>query len=67
MMTPLGMEVDLGPGHVLDGDPAPREKGTAAPPSFRHMSTVAKRSPISDSVEHLYKQSPKIGATASIR
>jgi len=34
---PLGMEVGLGPGHVmLDGDPAPPppEKGTATPPLF---------------------------------
>jgi len=33
---PLGMEVDLGRGYVLDGDPAARspEGGTAAPPSF---------------------------------
>jgi len=31
---PLGMEVGLGPGHiVLDGDPAPRKKG-AEPPIF---------------------------------
>ena len=38
----LGNEVDLGPGHiVLDGDPAPPERGTA-PPSFRPMSIVAK-------------------------
>jgi len=35
METPLGMEVDLGPGHiVLDGVPALRERGTAAPPLF---------------------------------
>jgi len=28
---PLGTEEDLGPGHVLDGNPAiPHEKGTAA-------------------------------------
>jgi len=41
MKTPLGTEVDLGPGHiVLDGEPAPLEKGTA-PPSFRWMSVVA--------------------------
>ena len=41
MKTPLGTEVDLGPGHiVLDGVPAPRERGTAAPPSFRPMSIV---------------------------
>ena len=42
MKMPLGMEVDLGPGHiVLNGDPAPRERGTAAPPSSRPMSIVA--------------------------
>jgi len=38
MKTPLGMEVDLGPGHVvLDGDPAaqlPHERDTAALPSL---------------------------------
>jgi len=29
---PLGVEIDLIPGHtVLDGDPAPLERGTAAP------------------------------------
>jgi len=40
MKTPLGTEVDLGPGHiVLDGVPALRERGTAAP-SFRPMSVV---------------------------
>jgi len=40
--TPLGMEVDLGPGHVvLDGVPALRERGTAAPTSFRPMSIMA--------------------------
>jgi len=34
------MEVNLGPSHiVLDGVPAPRERGTAAP-SFRTMSVV---------------------------
>jgi len=36
MKTPLGMEVDLGPGHiVLDGDPAPPVKGAQQlPPLF---------------------------------
>ena len=40
---PLGMEIGLGPGHVvLDVDPdAPRERGTAAPPLFLAMSIVA--------------------------
>jgi len=35
---------NVGPGHiVLDGEPAPphRERGTAAPSSFRPMSIVA--------------------------
>jgi len=41
MKTPLGVEVDLGPGHiVLDEDAAPQRKGTAAP-SFQLMSLVA--------------------------
>jgi len=42
MKTPLGAEVHLGPGHiVLDGVvPAVRERGTAAPPSFRPISIV---------------------------
>jgi len=41
MKTPLSTEVDLGPSHiVLDGVPALREKGTAAP-SFRPMSIAA--------------------------
>jgi len=39
---PLGMEVDLGAGHiVLDGDPLPLNRGTA--PTFRLMFIVAKR------------------------
>ena len=39
----LGIEVGLGPGHiVLDGDPAlPAQRGTA--PNFRLMSVVAER------------------------
>jgi len=42
MKTPLGMEVDLGPGHiVLDGDPAPLQKGHSSPLSFWPMSIVA--------------------------
>jgi len=39
----IDMEVGLGAGDfVLDGDPAPRKKGTA-PPNFWPMSIVAKR------------------------
>ena len=42
MKTPVGTEVDLGPGHfILEGFPAIRERGTAAPPLFRPMSVVA--------------------------
>jgi len=56
MKTPLGMEVDLGPGHiVLDGvPPSSRERG-AAVPSFQPMSVVAvwPRSPISATAELL--------------
>jgi len=41
MKTPLGTEVDLGPGHVvLDGVPAPA-KGAEQSLSFRPMSIVA--------------------------
>jgi len=51
---PPGTEVGLSPGDtVLDGDPAPpTERGTAAP-TFQPMSVVAKRSPISATVEPL--------------
>jgi len=50
---PFGTEISLGPDHiVLDGDPAPppTERGTAAP-TFRPMSIVAERSPISATAE----------------
>jgi len=47
---PLSKEIGLGPRHiVLDGDPAP----TAAPPNFRPMPTVVKRSNISATAELL--------------
>jgi len=51
---PLGTEVGLGSGHiVLDGEPSsPTGKGTAAP-TFRPMSIMAKRLPISATVELL--------------
>ena len=53
---PLGTEVGLGPGHiVLDGDPAPPRNGVLQPPplTFRPMSIVTKRSPISATAELL--------------
>ena len=40
----LGVQVGLGPDHMLDGDPAPPSpKGGRAPRIFRPMSVVAKR------------------------
>ena len=52
---PLGMEVDLSPGHiVLDrAQLHPRQKVAQQTLSFRSMSIVAKRSPISATVELL--------------
>ena len=53
---PLGTKVGLGPGHnVLHGDPAspPKRGHSLLPLNFRPMSIVAKRSPISATVEHL--------------
>ena len=52
---PLGKEIGLGPGHtVLGGDPLGTQPLTAAPPHFRPMPIVAKRSPISATAELLY-------------
>ena len=40
----LGVEVSLGPGHiVLDGDPAPLPQKGAEPPNFRFIFIVAKQ------------------------
>jgi len=39
MKTPLGMEVDFGPGHIVLDEIA--AKGAQQPPSFRPMSIVA--------------------------
>ena len=53
MKTPLGTEVDLGPGHiVLDGIPAPA-KGAQQPPFFGSC-LLWPRSPISATAELLY-------------
>ena len=42
MKVPLGMEVDLGPGHiVLDGVQLPRKGHSSPPPYFPPMSIVA--------------------------
>ena len=52
----LGMRVGLGPDHmVLDGDASlcPQKGAQQPAPSFRPLSVVAKRSPISAAAEHL--------------
>jgi len=59
MKLPLDTEIGLGPGHtVLDGNPAPapkeKQKGGTAAPTFRLMSIVAKRSPMSATAELLF-------------
>ena len=54
---PLGTEVALGPGDImLDGNPAPPRKGAQQPPTFRPVSIVEKRSPISATGELLLLQ-----------
>jgi len=52
---PLDMEVDLGPSHILLDGRSSRSlgKGHSSYPSIRPMSIVAKRSPISATVELL--------------
>ena len=70
MKMPLGTGVGLGSGDiVLDGDPAPPLKAaqqlsvgelgafTFRAISFRHMSVVAKRSPVSAAAELLFDHS----------
>jgi len=53
MKTSLGTEVNLGPGHsVLDGVPAPKERGTGAPPLFGRC-LLWPRSSISTTAELL--------------
>jgi len=50
----LGMQVGLGPVHIaLVGDIAPHTERGTAPPTFRPMSDVAKRSVISAAAEIL--------------
>jgi len=69
---PLGKEVGLGPGHVvLDGDPLPvgtqNPSPTAAPPHFRPMPIVAKRSSISATAELSLDQIAKCFASRLAR
>jgi len=56
MKTPLGTEVDLGSRRIaLDGVPAIRERGTAAPPPLFGPCLLWPRSPISATAELLFK------------
>jgi len=46
--VPLGMEVGLGPGHIMldrEGPSSPTERGTVASLAFWPMSVVAKQLP----------------------
>ena len=54
---PLGKEAGLGTGHiVLDGDSVGTQRPPEQPlPTFRLMSIVAKRSPISATAELLFR------------
>ena len=55
MKTPLGTEVDLGPGrNVLDGVPAPA-KGAQQPPPLFGPCVLWPRSPISATAELLFQ------------
>ena len=69
MKTPLGIEIYLGPGHiVLDGDPAPLRKGhstDSSPPLFGPC-LLWPRSPISATAELLFS-TPISGATVGLR
>jgi len=54
---PLSMEVvvDLGPGNIVAWDPTSPHHGNGRnTPTFRPMSIVAKRSPISATAELLF-------------
>jgi len=56
MKTPLGTEVDLGPGHiVLDGVSALRQRGHSSPPLFGPC-LLWPLSPISATAELLYSR-----------
>jgi len=53
MKTPLGTELDIGPGHiVLDGIPAPK-KGAQQPPPLFGLCLLRPLSPVSATAELL--------------
>ena len=53
---PPGRGVDFGPGHSVRWTPSPPRKGHSSSPSFRPMSTVAKRSSISTTAQLLLQK-----------
>ena len=62
MKTPLGKEVDRGPGHIVfRRGSSSRERGTTAPLFSSHVYCGHCRSPISATAEFLYKWSLKNG------
>jgi len=55
MKTPLGTEVELGPGHIaLDGDSTAPRKGHSSPPPLFGPCLLWPRSPISATPELLF-------------
>jgi len=58
MKTPLGAEVELGPGHIVRRGPSSPAKGAQQPPLFGPC-LLWPRSPISATAELLYKWSAK--------
>jgi len=71
-MTPLGMEVDLGPGQiVLDVDPALLQKGHISPPPLFSPCLLWPRSRISATAELLLERAnlieQKLSEKAGIR
>ena len=61
---PPGTEVGLGPSNVnVVEQAAPHGKGHSSPHSFRPMSVVVKRSPISVSAELLFDLRPRFQIT----
>ena len=61
---PIVRKVGLGPGDiVLDKDRAPPTEICTAAPTFRPISVVAKRSPISTSAELLFSDAENLGKT----
>ena len=59
---PLGTEIGVGPGNIvlIDRDPALPRKGAQQAPTFRPMSILAERPPISATVDLLFPITVKL-------